>query len=650
MKEKFYITTAIAYTSGKPHIGNTYEVVFTDAIARFMRLMGKDVYFLTGTDEHGIKIQEAAEKAGISPKQYVDNVSAQVKAIWDMMNTSYDRFIRTTDKDHERIVSDIFDRLYQNGDIYKGEYAGWYCTPCETFVPDTQVIDGKCPDCGSEVKRANEEAYYFKMSKYADRLMKHIEENPDFIVPESRKKEMVNNFLKPGLQDLCVSRTSFSWGIPVSFDKKHVIYVWIDALSNYITALGYDVDKSKQGELYKKYWPCDTHVIGKDIVRFHTIYWPIILMALGEPLPKQVFAHAWFLNGIDKMSKSKGNTIYADELCELFGTDAVRYYLLSEMPYGNDGTITYEAVIKKYNSELANNLGNLVSRTIAMTKKYFGGVVPENSAPDTVDDSLKEVCAKGTEAVISKMKEYRAAEALEALFDVLHRANKYIDETTPWILAKSEETRARLGTVLYNLLETIRICANLLNPFLTATSDRILSVFGESADFGTLSFGSLRSGTVLGDCGMLFARIEDEDKLLTEIHLKHNPPEKKAEKASETEKNDNGVITIDDFRKTELRVGEIKTCEPVKKSDKLLVFSIDFGDETRQIVSGVAKFYEPEELIGKKVAAVYNLAPAKLRGVDSNGMILASCYEEDGEEKINLVFIDPSVKNGSVIR
>ncbi len=662
MKEKFYITTAIAYTSRKPHIGNTYEVVFTDAIARFMRLIGKDVFFLTGTDEHGIKIQEEAEKAGIQPKEYVDKVAGEVKAIWDLMNTSYDKFIRTTDPEHEQIVSDIFNRLYEQGDIYKSEYTGWYCTPCETFYTESQLVDGKCPDCGREVKKANEEAYFFRMSKYADRLMQYIEENPDFICPESRKKEMVNNFLKPGLADLCVSRSTFTWGVPVSFDKKHVIYVWIDALSNYITALGYNVDKGKQGELYKKYWPCDTHIIGKDILRFHTIYWPIILMALGEPLPKQVFGHAWFLNGIDKMSKSKGNTIYADELCELFGVDAVRYYLLSEMPYGNDGTITYEAVIKKYNTELANNLGNLVSRTIAMTKKYFGGIVPAAGALEDVDNDLINTALKGTETFIAKMKEYRVAEASEALFDILHRANKYIDETTPWVLAKSEESKPRLATVIYNLLETIRICASLLNPFMTVTSDKILSVFGETADFEKLSFGGLKSGIELCDCGMLFARIEDEDKLLKEIFLKHNPPEEKkeakeeakaapAEEKKEEAEDNAGLITIDKFMEVKLKVAEIKECEPVKKSDKLLVFKLDVGGEERQVVSGIAKFYKPEELIGKKVALVYNLAPAKLRGVESQGMLLASSYvDEENNEKVNLLFIDPSVKSGSVIR
>lgn len=661
MKEKFYITTAIIYASGKPHIGNTYEVVFTDTIARFMRLMGKDVFFLTGTDEHGIKIQEKAAKAGMAPKQYVDKVVGEVRHIWDLMNTSYDKFIRTTDPEHERIVSEMFDRFYENGDIYKSEYSGKYCTPCETFFTDNQLKDGKCPDCGGEVTEAHEEAYFFKMSKYADRLMKYIEDNPDFITPESRKKEMINNFLKPGLSDLCVSRTSFSWGIPVSFDKKHVIYVWVDALSNYITALGYDTDKSKQGELYKKYWPCDMHVIGKDILRFHTIYWPIFLMALGEPLPKKVFGHAWFLNGIDKMSKSKGNTIYADELCEYFGTDAVRYYLLSEMPYANDGTITYEAVIKKYNSELANTLGNLVSRTLAMTAKYFGSVIPEPGDQNDIDRELIGECVSRSTEIIEKMKEYRVSEALEALFDILHRANKYIDETSPWVLAKTEEGKKRLSTIIYNLLETIRIAAVLLNPFMTSTSDKILSSIGaESGDFSLLGFGGLVPGGKVTDCGILFTRI-DEEKLLKELFEKHNPLASVSEARTEKAEKDKsaslpeGVISIDEFAKVKLRVGEILSCVPVKKSDKLLAMQVELGGETRQIVSGIAKFYKPEELTGKKVAVVYNLAPAVLRGTESNGMILAACSEATGEdgsknETVNVLFIDPAVKNGSVIR
>ena len=518
MNEKYYITTAIAYTSRKPHIGNTYEAVFTDCIARYNRLRGKDVFFLTGTDEHGVKIQEAAEAAGVAPKEYVDRVAGEVKEVWDLMNTSYDKFIRTTDPDHERTVAKIFTKLYEQGDIYKGEYSGKYCVACETYYTESQLVDGKCPDCGGEVVEAKEEAYFFRMSKYADRLLKHIEEHPEFIMPESRRKEMVNNFLLPGLSDLCVSRTSFTWGVPVEFDPKHVVYVWIDALSNYITALGYDVDKDKQGEAYKKYWPADVHIIGKDILRFHTIYWPIILMALGEPLPKQIFGHPWLLNGADKMSKSKGNTIYADELCKYFTVDGVRLYLLSEMPYGADGTITYEAVIRKYNTELANNLGNLVSRTVAMTKKYFDGETPTPILEgEPVDDELIAACRETAHTVCAKMDELRVSDAVNAVFDLLGRANKYIDETAPWVLAKTEEGRERLGVVIYNLLETIRHAAVLLAPFMPATSEKILSIFDCKADWNRLeSFGQLQTGTDLEDCGMLFARI-DEEKLLAEI-------------------------------------------------------------------------------------------------------------------------------------
>ena len=518
MNEKYYITTAIAYTSRKPHIGNTYEAVFTDCIARYNRLRGKDVFFLTGTDEHGVKIQEAAEAAGVAPKEYVDRVAGEVKEVWDLMNTSYDKFIRTTDPDHERTVAKIFTKLYEQGDIYKGEYSGKYCVACETYYTESQLADGRCPDCGGEVVEAKEEAYFFRMSKYADRLLKHIEEHPEFIMPESRRKEMVNNFLLPGLSDLCVSRTSFTWGVPVEFDPKHVVYVWIDALSNYITALGYDVDKDKQGEAYKKYWPADVHIIGKDILRFHTIYWPIILMALGEPLPKQIFGHPWLLNGADKMSKSKGNTIYADELCKYFTVDGVRLYLLSEMPYGADGTITYEAVIRKYNTELANNLGNLVSRTVAMTKKYFDGETPTPILEgEPVDDELIAACRETAHTVCAKMDELRVADAVGAVFDLLGRANKYIDETAPWVLAKTEEGRERLGVVIYNLLETIRHAAVLLAPFMPATSEKILSVFDCKADWNRLeSFGQLQTGTELEDCGILFARI-DEEKLLAEI-------------------------------------------------------------------------------------------------------------------------------------
>lgn len=521
MKEAFYIPTAIAYTSKKPHIGNTYEAVLTDAIARFQKLCGKDVFFLTGTDEHGVKIQEAAEEAGLSPKAYVDRVAAEVKAIWDLMDVDYDKFIRTTDPAHEKIVSEIFQKLYEQGDIYKGEYRGKYCTPCEAFYTDSQIgEDGLCPACGAALSDACEEAYFFQMKKYQQRLMEHIEQNPDFISPEARKREMVNNFLKPGLSDLCVSRTSFSWGVPVSFDPGHVIYVWIDALSNYITALGYDTDESRCGKLYRKYWPCDVHIIGKDILRFHTIYWPIILMALGVPLPKQIFAHPWFLCGADKMSKSRGNTIYADELAGWLCVDAVRYYLLAEMPYLSDGTITYENVIKQYNTELVNNLGNLVSRTVAMAQKYFDGTVPargENTAPE---EALCAACSDTAKSVREKMTEYRAAEAIGAVFELCHRANKYIDETTPWVLAKDERDRARLGTVIYTLLETIRIVGVLLQMFLPSTAERILSDFGDcprALDAGT-RFGALKGGTRLSDAGILFARV-DEQKLLERIEV-----------------------------------------------------------------------------------------------------------------------------------
>jgi len=641
-KEKFYITTAIAYTSSKPHIGNTYEIVFTDAIARFMRLIGKDVYFLTGTDEHGIKIQEYAEKAGIAPKEYVDKISAQVKGIWDLMNTSYDKFIRTTDPEHEKTVSEIFNRLYEQGDIYKSEYSGWYCTPCETFYTETQLKDGKCPDCGAEVKKTKEEAYFFKMSKYQKQLEEYIEQHPDFITPESRKKEMVNNFLKPGLQDLCVSRTTFTWGIPVTFDPKHVIYVWIDALSNYITALGYNAN-GESGELYNKYWPCDVHIIGKDILRFHTIYWPIMLMALGQPLPKQVFGHPWFLAGEDKMSKSKGNTIYADDLVNYFGVDAVRFYLLSEMPYAQDGMITYSNVMARYNSELANTLGNLVSRTVAMCKKYFDGIVPVPGAEEEFDKELK-VCAKEAVAgVESKMKEYRVSEAVAELFSLLRRSNKYIDETMPWALAKSEEGKERLKTVIYNLLEAIRISAVLLQPFMTITSDKILDTLATSmTDWESIhEFGKLESGIALKDGEILFARIDEEkmaERIAADIAAKapakpHPPKDIKEQ------------ITIDDFAKVELRVAQILECEPVPKSDKLLKLQVDLGYETRQVVSGIAKYYKPEELIGKKVVLCANLAPVKLRGVESCGMILAS-----GEDDVKVLFVDDNVPNGSGIR
>ena len=640
-KEKYYITTAIAYASRKPHFGNTYEVIATDAIARYKRQRGYDVRFMTGTDEHGQKVQDLAKAAGITPKQYVDNVAGEIKTIWDLMNTSYDHFIRTTDDYHETAVEHIFKKLYDQGDIYKGYYEGLYCTPCESFFTETQLVDGKCPDCGREVTKTKEEAYFFKMSKYADRLMKHIEENPDFIQPESRKKEMINNFLKPGLQDLCVSRTSFDWGVSVTFDPKHVIYVWIDALSNYITGLGYDPDNEEQPELFKKYWPADVHIIGKDIVRFHTIYWPIMLMALGVELPKKVFGHPWFNFGADKMSKSKGNVVYADELATRFGVDGVRYYAISEMPYANDGSITYENIINRYNTDLANNLGNLLSRTIAMTKKYFGGVIPQNVAFDNeFGNDLKAKTAEGVSKFTALMDDFRLSEAVEAVFDMLSRANKYIDETTPWILAKDEAQKERLGTVLYNLLETLRIGAVLLYPFMPATCEEIFKELNTSlVEYDTLSaFGALESGKEVGEQKVLFQRI-DEAKMLAEIEAERQAKldaEKKIEKPEGC-----AIIGIDKFMDVELRTAEVLECEAVPKAKKLLKLQLDLGYEKRQVVSGIAKFYKPEDLIGKKVIVVANLAPAKLCGIESNGMILAS-----GEETIRVVFLDKDTPNG----
>lgn len=643
MKEKFYITTAIAYASRKPHIGNTYEIILTDAIARYKRQQGYDVFFLTGTDEHGQKIENCANEAGIAPQEYVDGVAGTIKNIWDLMNTSYDKFIRTTDDYHEKVVSHIFNKLYEKGDIYKNEYEGWYCVPCESFFTETQAVDGKCPDCGRELKKTKEEAYFFRMSAYADRLMKYIDEHPEFIEPESRKKEMVNNFLKAGLQDLCVSRTSFKWGVPVEFDPKHVIYVWIDALSNYITALGYDVDE--QGELFQKYWPADVHVIGKDILRFHTIYWPIMLMALDVELPKKVFGHPWLNFGADKMSKSKGNVIYADDLVDMFGVDAVRHYCLAEMPYASDGSISYENIIARYNSDLANNLGNLVNRTIAMTKKYFGGVVPSPvDSGDAVDEDLKNACKEAVEKVRQNMDTYHVADASDCVFNLLRRANKYIDETTPWVLAKDEANKERLGTVMYNLLETIRIGAVLLTPFLTQTSDKIFTFLNTDVTSyeSVLTFGNLVSGNAVGDASVLFERI-DEKKMLEEIEAKKAAAEeKKIEKPADANVNE---ITFDDFMKLELRCAQIVACEPVPKAKKLLKLQVDLGYEKRQVVSGIAKFYKPEELVGKKVALVANLKPAVLCGVESNGMILAS-----GEDDVKVLFLDDSTENGARIR
>ena len=640
--EKFYLTTAIAYASRKPHFGNTYEIIMADAFARFQRRMGKDVFLCTGTDEHGQKIENLANEEGITPKKYVDRIAGEIKGIWDLMNTSYDYFIRTTDDYHEAAVAKIFKKFYDKGDIYKGYYEGWYCTTCESFFTETQVEGGKCPDCGRPVDKAREEAYFFKMSRYVDRLIKHIEDNPDFIEPESRKKEMVNNFLKAGLQDLCVSRTSFKWGIPVDFDPKHVVYVWLDALTNYITALGYDPDKTyeEQSEHFKKYWPCDVHIIGKDILRFHTIYWPIFLMALELPLPKKVFGHPWFNFGNDKMSKSKGNVVFADELAEVFGVDGVRYYALSEMPYATDGSITYESVISRYNNDLANNLGNLVSRTHAMTKKYFDGIVPAPDKAEPIDDELKAAVREGIDASVRLMGEYHVADSLEAIFTMLRRANKYIDETMPWALAKNEADRPRLATVIYNLLEVIRVGAVLLAPYIPATADAVFSQLAtDKTEFSTVSeFGALESGKPLGEAFTLFARI-DEKKFLEEMEAKRLAAEAAAAPIPEPEHE--AEIGIESFGAVELRVAEILECEPVPKAKKLLKLQVDLGYEKRQIVSGIAKFYKPEELIGKKVIIVCNLKPAKLCGVDSYGMLLAS-----GEEDVKVVFLDKSVKNG----
>ena len=643
--EKFYLTTAIAYASRKPHIGNTYEIIMADAFARFQRSMGKDVFLCTGTDEHGQKIENLATEAGITPKQYVDNVAGEIRDLWDLMGASYDHFIRTTDDYHERAVEKIFKRFYDQGDIYKGYYEGWYCTPCESFFTATQVVEGKCPDCGRPVSQAREEAYFFKMSNYADRLIKHIEDNPEFIEPESRKKEMVNNFLKAGLQDLCVSRTSFKWGIPVTFDPKHVTYVWLDALTNYITAIGYDPDKSfeEQSDEFKKWWPCDVHIIGKDILRFHTIYWPIFLMALDLPLPKKVFGHPWFNFGNDKMSKSKGNVVYADELAEVFGVDAVRYYALSEMPYSSDGSITYEAVISRYNNDLANNLGNLVSRTHAMTKKYFDGIVPTPDVREPIDEELYAAVREGITKSVELMDSYHVADSLEAIFTMLRRANKYIDETMPWVLAKSEETKGRLATVIYNLLEVIRTAAVLLVPYIPATAKAIFGQLGtDKTEFESVaSFGALESSKPLGEAFTLFARI-DEKKFLEEMEEKIRLAAEAAKPIEEPEHE--AEIGIDAFAAVELRVAEILACEPVPKAKKLLKLQVDLGYEKRQVVSGIAKFYKPEDLIGKKVCLVTNLKPAKLCGVDSFGMILAS-----GEEDVKVVFLDPSAKNGDRI-
>lgn len=636
-KGKFYITTAIAYTSRKPHIGNSYEIVLTDAIARYKRLQGYDVFMLTGTDEHGQKIEEYAEAAGVTPKEYVDKVSSEIRGICDLLNTKYDRFIRTTDEQHERIVQKIFKKLYEQGDIYKGHYEGLYCTPCESFWTESQLVDGKCPDCGREVKPAKEEAYFLKLSKYQKRLEDFIEQNENFIYPEARKKEMLNNFIKPGLQDLCVSRTSFKWGIPVDFDPDHVVYVWIDALSNYITAIGYDPDGSS--DEYKKYWPADVHIIGKDIVRFHTIYWPIMLMALGEPLPKQVFGHPWLLFGEDKMSKSRGNVIYADDLVELLGVDAVRYYLVSEMPYASDGSITYETIIERYNSDLANTFGNLVNRTIAMQNKYFDGVIQPGDVAEPVDDELKTFALDTVKKIEKCFETYRVADAVEAVLNLAKRSNKYIDETTPWALAKDEASLPRLGTVLYNLLEAIRYIAVLLSPFMPETSEKIFAQMNcDIKDYDSLeNFGALKSGEKVGKAEALFARI-DAEKMLAEIAEKQEAAAKAEEAAKQKEIEGLAQIEFDDFAKVELRVATVTECEPIKKAKKLLKIMVNDGTaEPRQIVSGIAPWYKPEDLIGKNVIIVANLKPAKLCGEMSNGMLLAG---DVNDNDVKVVFVD----------
>ena len=642
-KGKYYITTAIAYTSRKPHIGNSYEIVLTDAIARYKRMQGYDVFFLTGTDEHGQKIEEIAKSEGITPKEHVDKVAGEIREICDLLNTTYDKFIRTTDDYHEKVVQKIFKKLYEQGDIYKSEYEGLYCTPCESFWTQSQLVDGKCPDCGREVKPAKEEAYFLKLSKYQKQLEKFIEDNDNFIYPEARKNEMLNNFIKPGLEDLCVSRTSFKWGIPVTFDDKHVIYVWIDALSNYITAIGYDPDGSS--EQYKKYWPADAHIIGKDIVRFHTIYWPIMLMALGEPLPKQVYGHPWLLFGEDKMSKSKGNVIYADTLIELFGVDAVRYYLLSEMPHANDGSISYSTMIERYNSDLANTLGNLVNRTVAMSKKYFDGAIQAPGAPEEIDGELRSFALETVKKVEKGFNEFKIADAVEAIINLAKRSNKYIDETMPWALAKDESKKERLGTVLYNLLESIRFLAILLKPVMPETSEKIFEQIGTNmSDYDSLSaFGAIEGGNV-GTPTPLFSRIdvakkEAEIQKIIDAQIVEAKGEKKIEGLAQ--------IGIDDFAKVELRAAKITDCEPIKKAKKLLKLTLDDGSDTPRIVaSGIAPWYKPEDLIGKTVVVVANLKPAKLCSVESNGMILAA---DAGENDVKVIFLD-GVPAGSKIR
>ena len=655
-KKPYYITTAIAYTSGKPHIGNTYEIVLADSIARFKRMQGYDVRFQTGTDEHGQKIEIKANEAGITPKQFVDNVSGQIKKIWDLMNTSYDKFIRTTDEYHEKQVQKIFKKLHDQGDIYKGYYEGKYCTPCESFFTESQLVDGRCPDCGREVIDAKEEAYFFKLSKYADRLIDYINTHPEFIQPESRKNEMMNNFLLPGLQDLCVSRTSFKWGIPVDFDDKHVVYVWIDALSNYITGLGYDVDGNSD-ELYKKYWPADLHLIGKDIIRFHTIYWPIMLMALDLPLPKQVFGHPWLLVGDGKMSKSKGNVIYADDLVNYFGVDAVRYFVLHEMPFDNDGSITWELMVERMNSDLANILGNLVNRTISMNNKYFGGVISNPGVNEPVDDDLKAVALAMHEKVDAKMEKLRVADAITEVFTLLRRCNKYIDETEPWKLAKDETKQDRLATVLYNLMEGIRMAAVALAAYLPDTSAKILDMLGtQERDYLKLDqFGLLETGgKVVEKPEILFARVDIKELMeKVEADKAANAQAQPAAEPAEEAETEEGIdiepkaeITFDDFEKLQFQVGEIIACEAVKKSKKLLCSQVKIGNQVRQIVSGIRKYYSPEEMVGKKVMVVTNLKPATLAGVKSEGMILCA---EDADGNLSLMVPEKKMPAGAEI-
>ena len=661
-KGKYYMTTAIAYTSGKPHIGNTYEIILADAIARYKRAEGYDVYFQTGTDEHGQKIQEKAEAAGISPKEFVDQISGEVKRIWDMVNSSYDNFVRTTDEDHEKCVKKIFKKLYDQGDIYKGSYEGLYCTPCESFWTESQLVDGKCPDCGREVQPAKEEAYFFKMSKYADRLIEHINTHPEFIQPVSRKNEMMNNFLLPGLQDLCVSRTSFSWGIPVDFDPKHVVYVWLDALTNYITKIGYDAD-GNSSDLFKKNWPADLHLIGKDIIRFHTIYWPIFLMALDLPLPKQVFGHPWLLQGGDKMSKSKGNVIYADDMVDLFGVDATRYFVLHEMPFENDGVITWELVVERFNSDLANILGNLVNRTVSMSNKYFGGVVRSTGVTEDVDEDLKAVVTGARDRVAQKMKDLRVADAISEVFGVFRRCNKYIDETAPWVLAKDEAKSDRLAEVLYNLAESITVGASLLYSFLPETAEKIVAqLHTQLRGFEELNqFGLYENGTkVTGTPEILFARLDAKDVMpkveaIREAQKKEFEAEQRAlgEEAPAEEKAEDVIdieakeeITYDDFMKLQFQVGEIISCEAVEKSKKLLCSQVRVGSEVKQIVSGIRKYYTPEEMVGKKVMVLVNLKPAKLAGVLSEGMLLCA---EDAEGNLALMTPEKPMPAGAEI-